>query len=272
MNKALYALVTLVSLVSCGSSYEIQGSSNVATLDGQKLYLKIVREDSIHKVDSCDVIHGNFEFSGKVDSVEWANIYMDDQSLLPVVLEQGDIFIKLDNTQQVLGGTPLNDKLFKFLKSFDQLQSQAEDLQRRQMQGIMNGMSEDSAFQMILPESNRLNQKMDQLVTKFVMENYDNVLGPGAFMMCTSMFQYPVFTPWIEDVWSKATPMFKNNPYVKAYYAAAKQNESIMNGTAEMPSMASDHTPPPAPGTVQGSVPALPTPKQMAGDSTKNAE
>ena len=102
------------------------------------------------------------------------------------------------------------------------------------------------------------------MLTKFVTENFDNVLGPGVFMMITATMPYPMLTPWIEDIMSKATDRFKNDPYVKQYMDAANHNQNLMNG------MADTQTPPtPAPGTTLGAPTALPTPAQMAGDSTK---
>ena len=71
------------------------------------LYLKVVKDNDFKKVDSCDVVHGLFHFNGTFDSVRMASIFMDDESVLPLVLEGGDINIKIDNTQQTVGGTPL---------------------------------------------------------------------------------------------------------------------------------------------------------------------
>ena len=48
--------------------------------------------------------------------------------------------------------------------------------------------------------------------------------------MVTIGNRYPELTPWIEDIWSKATDKFKNDPYVKDYYQKAQENEAIMNG------------------------------------------
>lgn len=45
--------------------------------------------------------------------------------------------------------------------------------------------------------------------------------------------QYPMLSPWIEDIMSKATEHFKNDPYVKDYYQKAQENEQIMNGTRD---------------------------------------
>ena len=67
-------------------------------------------------------------------------------------------------------------------------------------------------------------------MTSFIVENFDNVLGPGVFMMITSGFNVPVLTPQIEDIMSKATEKFKNDPYVKEYYQVATENMAKMQG------------------------------------------
>ena len=263
--RRIYTLVILgisvLALMSCGRSYNIQGSSNVATLDGHKLYLKIVEEESLKNLDSCDVVHGQFLFSGSVDSTRMANLYMDEMSILPVVLESGDISVKIDNTQQVIGGTPLNDKLYSFMKSFDQLQNESMELVHQHDQAIMNGKDMEVVNRQLALKDAQISEKMDKLVTSFIVENFDNVLGPGVFMMVTSNYEVPIFTPWIEDILSKATENFKNDPYVKQYVAAAEHNQNLMNGMAEQPKPAPD-----APGTVNGAAPALPTPSEMAKD------
>ena len=74
--------------------------------------------------------------------------------------------------------------------------------------------------------------------------------------MLTASYQYPMLTPWIEDVMSKATDQFKNDPYVKDYYSKAVENEQIMNGLKDAPIDATTQ-PATAPHT-------LPTPNQMA--------
>ena len=44
MNKIIYALLAVLALTSCANTYNISGTSNVSTLDGRKLYLKILKE------------------------------------------------------------------------------------------------------------------------------------------------------------------------------------------------------------------------------------
>lgn len=233
MNKILYAFITLLAMTSCANSYNIQGTSNVSTLDGRMLYLKILKNNDFKNIDSCDVVHGQFHFDGNLDSVRMANIFMDDEAVLPLVLESGDINVKLDDAQQIVSGTPLNDKLFKFFKKYQQLQNQQMELVHKHDQAIMNGSDMELVTRKLNEEAIHLADQEDKLVTSFVTENFDNVLGPGVFFMVTMRNQYPMLSPWIEDIMSKATEHFKNDPYVKDYYQKAQENEQIMNGTRD---------------------------------------
>lgn len=233
MNKIFYAFIPLLAMTSCANSYNIQGTSNVSTLDGRMLYLKILKNNEFKNIDSCDVVHGQFHFEGNLDSVRLGNIFMDEEAVLPLVLESGSINVKLDDTQQVVSGTPLNDKLFKFFKKYQQLQNQQVELVHKHDQAIMNGSDMNVVTQKLNEEAVNLADQEDKLVTSFVTENFDNVLGPGVFFMVTMRNQYPMLSPWIEDIMSKATEHFKNDPYVKDYYQKAQENEQIMNGTRD---------------------------------------
>ena len=174
MNKILYALISVLALTSCANSYNITGSSNVSTLDGRKLYLKVLKDNDFKNIDSCDVVHGKFNFAGTIDSAKMANIFMDDESVLPVVLEDGDITVKLDDAQQVVSGTPLNDKLFKFFKKYSQLKNQQVELVHKHDQAIMNGSNMDVVNRSLNAQALKLSEQEDKLVTSFVCENFDN--------------------------------------------------------------------------------------------------
>ena len=261
MNKLLYTLLALALLTSCGSSYNIEGTSNISTLDGRKLYLKVLKDNEFKKLDSCDVVHGKFGFSGSLDSVRIANIFMDEESVLPLVLESGNIVVKLDDAQQNVSGTPLNDKLFKFLNKYNQLKKQ--ELVHKHDQAIMNGSNMDVVSARLNSEAERLSVLEDKLITSFVCENFDNVLGPGVFFMVTIGYDYPELTPWIEDIMSKATDKFKNDAYVKDYYAKAQENQQIMNGMKDIPVSATT----PTAGMPQAT--PAPTPSDLAKPTKK---
>ena len=234
MNKIFYAVVIIATLASCAESYSIQGSSSVSSLDGSKLYLKTVKDQELKNLDSCDVVHGKFRFAGLLDTVKIANLYMDDQSLMmPVVVEKGEIEIRIDNTSRTVTGSPLNEKLYQFIQRHDQIGNELNELSHKQSQMLLEGIDEDVINRQLSAEAARLAQQEDSLVTNFIVENFDNVLGPGVFMMMTSGYQYPVLTPQIEDIMSKATKKFKEDTYVKEYYETATAIQARQNGLVD---------------------------------------
>lgn len=257
MNKILYALVSLLAFASCADTYTITGSSNDPSLDGRMLYLKVLQNNDFKNVDSCDVVHGQFNFQGTIDTTRMANLFMDDESLTPLVLEAGDITVKLNVTQRVIGGTPLNDKLYQFFKAYYQLESRKAELVHQHDQALMNGIAEEAIVPRLNAEAEKIANDEDKLVTNFVTSNFDNVLGPGVFFMVTIDQQYPMLSPWIEDIMSRATDNFKNDAYVKDFYQKAQENEQIMNGMRQAPTTQ-------APQPAQPEAAPAPTPNELA--------
>ena len=242
MNKVIYAIISILALGSCANGFHINGTTNVSMLDGQKLYLKVMQDTTLKDLDSCDVVHGQFQFGGSTDSVRMANIVLDDDNSIPVVLEGGDIQVKIDNSQESVTGTPLNDKLTKFRQQFTRLMSESSDLVHQHDQAIMNGKNMDAVNNRLAAKDADINQRMDKLVTSFVTENMDNILGPYIFInICMNRYNVPMLDAWVEDIMSKATEKFKNSPQVKDYYEAAQENQSILNGT-KMPEQAPQQT------------------------------
>ena len=254
MTKILYALLTLLTLASCANTYNIQGSSGVPTLDGRMLFLKSYDGTDMKNIDSCDIVHGEFHFTGPLDSTKLVTLFMDDEGLMPVVLESGEISIKIDNTQQKVSGTPLNEKLFEFIDKYKRLESEVNELGHQQSQAIMDGKDLNAVNMKLMEKANQIAAREDKLITSFIVDNFDNVLGPAVFFMVTASHRYPELSPWIEDIMSKATDKFKNDPYVSDYYRKAQQNQAIMNGTA-------------VPDDINTPAAAVPTPNQMAAPS-----
>ena len=247
MNKILYTLALVAALTSCVGSYNVEGSSSITALDGSKLYLKAIKNNQLKNLDSCEVVHGEFHFSGTLDSIRMASLYMDDESVMPIVLEKGDIVVKIEAGRQIVSGTPLNDSLYVFIEEHNRLSNQMNELSHKQSQMLLDGIDEAAINEQLSVEAAKIASDEDRLVTKFIEANFDNVLGPGVFMMITSQYRYPILTPQIEDLMSKATKVFKEDPYVKNYYKTAQENEQRMNGLEEAP------TPPAPPASQQPS-------------------
>lgn len=244
MKKILYTLALVAALTSCVGSYNVEGSSSITALDGSKLYLKAIKNNQLKNLDSCEVVHGEFHFSGTLDSIRMASLYMDDESVMPIVLEKGDIVVKIEAGRQIVSGTPLNDSLYVFIEEHNRLSNQMNELSHKQSQMLLDGIDEAAINEQLSVEAAKIASDEDRLVTKFIEANFDNVLGPGVFMMITSQYRYPILTPQIEDLMSKATKVFKEDPYVKNYYKTAQENEQRMNGLEEAPT-------PPAPPAPQ---------------------
>jgi len=205
MKKVLFLSVIVAFFASCASTYNVEGSSSVSALDGNKLYLKAIKNNEFKNIDSCEVVHGEFHFTGLLDTIRMASLYMD-------------------------GGTPMNDSLYKFIDKHNQLTNQMNELSHKQSQMLLEGLDEGTIDSQLSAEAARIAQEEDHLVMKFIEANFDNVLGPGVFMMITSQYRYPILTPQIEDIMSKATQKFKDDPYVKDYYQTAQENEKRMSG------------------------------------------
>lgn len=236
MNKSIYTIVAVatVLLTSCASSYNVRGTSSVSALDGSKLYLKTLKDGDLHNIDSCEVVHGEFHFAGLLDTVCMASLFMGEESIMPIVLEEGEIVIRIENALQSVSGTPLNDSLYVFMDKHNQLSNRMNELSHRQSQMLLDGIDEDQINRQLNIEANQIAAEEDELVTKFICDNFDNVLGPGIFMMITSQYRYPILTPQIELIMSKATDKFKSDLYVREYYETAQENEARMNGTKDM--------------------------------------
>jgi len=227
--KVVLAVICLLVLASCASEYQIEGSSSVSRLDGKMLFVKIPKGADMISVDSAEVIHGLFQMKGEIDSAVIASLYMDDQSIMPLVMEKGKIQIQIDNARIVVNGTPLNDKLYEFVGKKNSLDDRAYEVERMESRMIMDGKPMAEVETTIRKERENLSKEMDELVKSFVQENYENVLGPGVFLMLCNGFPYPLITPLVEDLVNNAPESFQNNAQVKEYMEVARENMEKLN-------------------------------------------
>lgn len=217
-------LLGAVLLASCSEQYLLSGSSNVEGLEGRMLYLRVFRDTSMCAIDSSRVVHGKFRFRGLMDSVMMASVFVGDNSVMPVVLESGDVTILIDENLQSATGTPLNDSLTSFIHRKSQIDARMAELSRMELKMLMNGEDHDQVKLELSEPLHQLEYENDRLITRFIRSNYNNVLGPGVFMILTSGLQYPILNPQIEEIISQAPPYFRNHPYVQEYMKAAESN------------------------------------------------
>lgn len=234
MKNILLSIMAVLATASC-TKYNITGSTVMDDIDGRMLYLVSFANDKMENIDSCDVVHGKFKFSGPLDSTHVVMLSINNDVILPVVLEDGNIEITLNAQKQEAKGTPLNDTLAIFNNRYNQLISQMQDLQHQHDKAIMDGEDMNIVNRRLAEAEQRLLMEEDRLVSSFITENFDNCLGPYVFQLATGNYEFPVLTPWIEALMTKATDTFKNSPYVSEYMRMAKHNQDIMTGVAEEP-------------------------------------
>lgn len=228
VNRFLPLLLLLVFLTSCSRKYKIEGSSSVTSLDGKMLYLKTLQDGEWVAVDSAEVIHGLFSMKGPVDSVMMVTLYMGNEGIMPLVLEDGKIEVSIANTQLSAKGTLLNNQLYEFINKRNELEIRIEELDRKEARMVLDGANLEDVRSELEEEGKTLVKEMNDYVKQFIIDNNDNVLGPSVFMMMCSTLPYPIMTPEIEDIMRTAPQSFKENRMVKEFLTKAKENKQLI--------------------------------------------
>lgn len=231
MGKIFSLLSTLFLLCACADQYNIAGNSSVPMLDGRMLYLRVSPDGMVPQVaesgyesiclDSCKVVHGRFTFEGDVDSAMMAMLYTGDQIVMPMVLENGNLSVQVDNVEQNVSGGPLNEKLYKFFQKKNRIENEMWELQQKIIAMMRSGETPEAIDKKVSKKAQELTKRAEDLETKFVMENYTNVLGPGFFMLLCSQYPTPIMTDQIRKIVKSAPTEFLANPYVSAYIEEA---------------------------------------------------
>lgn len=234
MNKVFFILSSFCLLLcSCSEQYNINGDSTVSTLDGRMLYLKALSDnDNPKSLDSCEVVHGKFNFIGMLDSTCMGELYMDNESVMPVVIENANLNIRINNMEQRVTGGSLNNKLYRFLEQKNQIESQITELSNQEARQILSGKNPDKIHAHFSSKADKLYAKIEQMETKFIVENHDNVLGPTFFMMLCSQYPYPIVTSQIQQIIHNTSSQFRHIPFVRDYMKAAESNMHYIQQTS----------------------------------------
>jgi len=212
-------------LVSCAEQYNIAGNSSVSFLDGRTLYLRIASDGAFSDcVDSCKVVHGRFNFMGDMDSVVMAQLYMGEESVMPLVIENAHLTVSLDNLGQRVTGGPLNDRLYSFFRQKDQLENEMWEVEQCCLRLMQSGQYSEDSRRQLNQRVESISREVENLETKFVMDNYENVLGPGLFMLLCGQYPSPVMTEQIDRIIRRAPNAFMRNPFVENYIRQARKN------------------------------------------------
>ncbi|MBR3514058.1 MAG: DUF4369 domain-containing protein [Bacteroidaceae bacterium] len=224
-----FFLLASLFLASCQKRPYIQGTTSISDLEGRMLYLKIYADGDLRDIDSTRIVHGKFQFTGDVDSTVMANLFLEDMSLMPIVIDENVLQVSLSENERQIKGSALNDSLLAFAERKSVLDEKLEEIPHRESQMIMDGYDHAEIVSMLNAEIDDLTRQRSEMVSRFIKDNMDNVLGPGVFMIVTSSLPFPVLTPEIEEILALAPPSFLVNAYVQDYIKLAKENMEKMN-------------------------------------------
>ncbi len=104
---------------------------------------------------------------------------------------------------------------------------------------VLDGANLDDVHGQLAKEGEALVKEMNDYVRQFIVDNFENVLGPSVFMMMCSTLPYPVMTPQIEDIMRTAPLSFKENTLVKDFLTKAKENMQLIEEQKRMKQNAS---------------------------------
>ena len=228
VNRILPLMLLLVLFASCSRKYKVEGVSSVTSLDGKMLYLKTLRDGQWIAIDSAEVVHGLFSTSGPSDSVMMVTLYMNDEAIMPLVLENGKIEVSISNSQLTAKGTTLNNALYEFIEKRNSLELKIEELEKKEARMVLDGAALDDIHEQLTQEGEALVKEMNDYIKEFISTNYENVLGPSVFMMMCSTLPYPIMTPQIEDIIRTAPQTFKSSPLVREFLDKAKENMKLI--------------------------------------------
>ena len=221
-------------MTSCAEhQYFVKGTSTQSMLDGEYAYMVPMNSRSNALIDSCRVVHGKFEMSGPLDSVQCVIISMGTYGI-PMVLESGEVHINLQNSDTQVGGTPLNDTFYRFLYSRDSLLMLRNDIQGASNDLLRRGYSEEYVYAYSQDAFLENDTQLDSLEYNFVSNNFDNVLGITWFLRmgdrASRQTGYYTLTPLMKDLYNHAPSYFRNNPDIKSFYQHAmspKEEEEV---------------------------------------------
>lgn len=230
LHLIIYIGTVLLTLTSCKPHLDIQGTTTIPELEDRMLYLRIYKDGDLTVIDSTRIIHGKFHFTGEAqDSTVMANLFLGDESIMPVVIENCPLTITLNENERCVKGSVLNDSLFAFIKRKTALDLQLADLPHRESRMIFEGRDHDEILAELNREAAVLSMQEEKLVMSFIKQNMDNVLGPGVFMIVTSSMPYPILNPTLEELITLASPHFLADPYVQEFIRLARENMEKMN-------------------------------------------
>ncbi|MBR2606678.1 MAG: AhpC/TSA family protein [Bacteroidaceae bacterium] len=186
MKNILFTLFAIFALFACTptDSYKISGTYKDAPQNG-KIYLAQLTSSSIDYIDSAEIKNNKFEFTGKQDTPIVRFIFYPlaegGEDIIPLVLENGNISIKIGKGRTIVSGTELNNAMQSYKDEFYEVSRRAE-------KAFLSIRNTDNITQEKLDSlqsaADALSSEMSQVLYNHISANIENPIG--AFIISTS--------------------------------------------------------------------------------------
>ncbi|MBQ7877875.1 MAG: DUF4369 domain-containing protein [Bacteroidaceae bacterium] len=221
MKQSLFLIFSILVLFSsCADRYKISGISYESFYDGSRVYLKQQTQEGWTTIDSCNIVHGKFGMNGNIDKEVMSILVMEDLEapIIPVVLENGEITVKVGRGSIEVSGGRFNDELTGFMLRVDSFVNAIRLYERKENAMILDGHIAGYAADAVRDSIMSISKKMDGYIVNFIKQHYCTVLGPFAFRwLCP---RKPRMTQHIESVLADAPQSFLDDSFIKEFMAA----------------------------------------------------
>ena len=186
MKKFLCTLFAAAALFACSpaDSYKISGTYEGAP-EGGKVYLAQLTSTNLDYIDSVELKNGKFEFAGKQDDpiVRFIFYPMPEggEDIIPMVLENGKISVKIDGRGAKVLGTELNNAMQSYKDEFGDVSRRAEKFFYSSPN--VDGMSVEQRDS-LQKVADALTGEISQVLVRHMRANVENPIG--AYLISTS--------------------------------------------------------------------------------------
>jgi len=214
VSKISMFILTALAASSCQDSYVIEGSTDVFGYEGSSLYLVYFEKGIANSIDSCMVNHGRFHMENALDEPRFVLLRKGRSTILPLILENGDIEIQIHPENVDVSGTTQNEKLYTFIHEKDLADRRYDDLNQRRNQILSQKPIDMAALTATRDSMRSAISDCERVILDFFNENWNEMAAQGVFTMLTWNVREGNIPPVISKLLNEAPEEFLQLPYV----------------------------------------------------------
>lgn len=185
VSNIMLCVSVLMAVCSCQSRYRIDGITEAYGHEGSTMYLVYFEKGVAHTIDSCIVNHGRFHMENTLEKPRYVLIWKNNQTVLPLIIEDGNIEVKITPEDANVSGTPQNEILYSFLHEKEQVDRLYDEINQKRIQLIRQKPIDVEALNATRDSLSKVVVECESLVLDFFRTNWTEPAAQGVFMMLT---------------------------------------------------------------------------------------